>query len=233
MKSMDKNELMDQLAQHGYALMRPKSREPVEKLLENLLRQEDARFLEGFPVVFALALKEKTKLAWESAAWNPSREFSKKNERRLGVLFVMTDLLLKLFGLAREHHASRRALHLALKCKGVLELLPQLADLFNKSQTVKVDHLELSTERLKNNFRNYVVHREESGEVLKKRQALEFELLLSQLFTARQKELLKKKLEAKPMTKTEREYFCRVVNKRLKALANEELHQMARSLTVK
>ena len=26
MKSMDKNELMDQLAQHGYALMRPKSR---------------------------------------------------------------------------------------------------------------------------------------------------------------------------------------------------------------
>lgn len=34
-------------------------------------------------------------------------------------------------------------------------------------------------------------------------------------------------------TKTEREYFYRVVRKRLKALANEELHQFVRSLVLK
>jgi len=70
-------------------------------------------------------------------------------------------------------------------------------------------------------------------EVQKKKHALELELLLSEVFTARQKELLRKRLEGKTFTKTEREYFYRVVKKRLRALANDEVHQMAHVLLSK
>ena len=73
-------------------------------------------------------------------------------------------------------------------------------------------------------------HKDEALE--KKKHDLEFELLLSEVFTPRQKTLLRKKLEAKPLTKTEREYYSRVLKKRLKALANEELHALARRLLI-
>ena len=78
-----------------------------------------------------------------------------------------------------------------------------------------------------------MVYAPESKELEKKEHDFQLELLLSQFFTSRQKELLKKRAQNKPMTKTEKEYFYRVVKKRLKALANEELHQMARSLVEK
>jgi len=59
---------------------------------------------------------------------------------------------------------------------------------------------------------------------------MQLELLLSEIFTSRQKILLRKKAEGKPLSKTEREYFSRVVKKRLKALANDELHRFALNL---
>ncbi len=231
MKAMDKNQLMDQLAQHGYALMRPKSTESVEKLLRNLLQQDDVRLLEGFPVVFANLLREKDALDWEKKKWRPAEEFSKKAEHRLAVMLAFSVTLFKLFGLDKEY--SVRTLNLLFRCEKGNDVLGRVTEAFLKSEPVKMDELELSVERLKNNFRNYVVHNEGNEEGRKKRKALEFDLLLSQLFTPRQKELLRKRLEDKPMTKTEREYFYRVVKKRLKALANDELHQMARGLLTK
>ena len=224
---------MDQLAQHGYELMRPRSTEPGEKLLVSLLQQDDVRLLEGFPVVLAHLLREKERLEWENKKWPSLNEVSKKTKQRLAVMLVLSHLLFGLFGM-KEY--SLRVLKLLKRWTGAKEsgeFVKSFTGPFLKSQSVKMDNLELSTERLKNNFRNYVVHNEKGERDQKKRQVLEFELLLSELFTPRQKELLKKRLEAKPMTKTEREYFYRVVSKRLKALASEELHQMARRLVTK
>ena len=79
---------------------------------------------------------------------------------------------------------------------------------------------------LKTSFRNYVVHQADPGKEFEaQKNALEYELLLSELFTPRQKELLQKRLAGKKMTKTEREYYYRVVKKRLAALADPRLHQ--------
>ena len=75
---------------------------------------------------------------------------------------------------------------------------------FAKSEPVKVvDDVELSTERVKNNFRNYVVHAPGSVEAQEKKHALELGLLLAELFTPRQKEVLRKRIEGKTLTKTE------------------------------
>ena len=56
------------------------------------------------------------------------------------------------------------------------------------------------------------------------------EYALSQLFSPKQKELFKKKLEGTPLTKTEQEYYSRTVKKKVIALANPELHHLSRKL---
>jgi len=233
MKTTDKNQLMDNLAHYGYALMRPGMTDEPEEVLMQLLQQDDARLLEGFPVVLAHALEEKESLSWENRLWNPNKELSKKMEHRLAVMLALSHLLFELFGMRKY---SPRVLKLLARWMGAKEtgkLVKSLTGSFLKSEPVKTDGVELSTERLKNNFRNYVVHAPASEEAQKKKHALELELLLSEVFTPRQKELLNKRLEGKPFTKTEREYFYRVVKKRLRTLASEELHQMARNLLSK
>ena len=56
------------------------------------------------------------------------------------------------------------------------------------------------------------------------------EYALSQVFSTKQKELFKKKLEGLPFTKTENEYYSRTVKKKVVALANDELHNLAKTL---
>ncbi|MFO7599926.1 MAG: hypothetical protein R6X27_08975, partial [Candidatus Desulfacyla sp.] len=51
------------------------------------------------------------------------------------------------------------------------------------------------------------------------------------LFSAKQEELILKKLNGEPLTKTEREYYSRVVKKKLKALADKNLQELASRLT--
>ncbi len=54
---------------------------------------------------------------------------------------------------------------------------------------------------------------------------------LSILFAPRQKDLVLMKLRGERMTKTEREYYSRVVKKKLESVASEEMREVARALT--
>ena len=65
-----------------------------------------------------------------------------------------------------------------------------------------------------------------SGEKSREESALE--AALKQIFTERQKGLLFKRLNQEKLTKTETEYFSRVIRKKILALANEDLHRLAR-----
>jgi hypothetical protein len=56
------------------------------------------------------------------------------------------------------------------------------------------------------------------------------EYSLSQVFSPKQKELFLKKLKGEVLTKTEKEYFSRAVKKKVQALANADLHRLARKL---
>jgi hypothetical protein len=59
---------------------------------------------------------------------------------------------------------------------------------------------------------------------------MQLELALSYFFTPKKKDILKKRLRGDVLTKTENEYFSRVVNKRLKALSNNALHNYVKSV---
>jgi hypothetical protein len=53
---------------------------------------------------------------------------------------------------------------------------------------------------------------------------------MDQIFSAKQKELFLKKLNKGALTKTEKEYFSRVVKKKVSALADSELHSLSKKL---
>lgn len=228
MKSANKTELLQHLAQYGYALAVPRSPVSPEKVLEELLRQEDGRLLEGFPVVLAHALSEKEQLIWEKKSWSPEKEFSVKIRERWTGLMALSLLLFRLFGLPKAF--DDRTLALLTKCAEGEAALSALEKDFSGSGQVCAGDAELSAERLKNSFRNYVLLQAGDKGLQAQKEGLELELLFSELFTPRQKELLAKRLAGKPFTKTEREYYYRVVKKRLKALADERVHQTARKL---
>lgn len=228
MKNADKTELLEQLARYGYALAAPRSPADPEKVLTELLRQDDTRLLEGFPVVLANALSEKQSLVWESKSWSPEKAFSKKMKERWTDLMGLSLLLFRLFGLSKT--LEGRALRVLRKCSDGEATLSAMEKDFSGSGEVFVGTLRVSAERLKNSFRNYVLLQAGDKGLQEQKDALELELLFSELFTLRQKELLARRLAGKPFTKTEQEYYSRVVKKRLKALANERVHQLARKL---
>jgi hypothetical protein len=96
----------------------------------------------------------------------------------------------------------------------------------------------LSTERLRSALRRYAadLHTSTSArERAQNRQLRSFQLNLhlSTLFPPKQKELVLKKLQGEAMTKTEQEYYSRVVKKKLEALADTDLRKIAVTLTKK
>ena len=210
-------------------MLEPESDKP-EEVLKTLLEQKDYRFLEGFPVVFVNALRAKDQLEWETSDWSPNF-YSKRAKTLLPHLLAFTLLLFKFYKVGETF--ERRTSKLLSKFRSGKKVFRNVSQSFSESDSVRFDGFEFSPERLKNTFQTYAFQPVKKPELERKKQALEQELLLAQMFTVRQKALLKKKLDNQPFTKTEREYFSRVVKKRLQALADDELHQMARELVVK
>ena len=56
------------------------------------------------------------------------------------------------------------------------------------------------------------------------------DVYLDRLFSPKQKELVLKKRDGQAFTKTEREYYSRIVRKKLSAIASEKLVELARDL---
>ena len=82
-------------------------------------------------------------------------------------------------------------------------------------------------------FLYFYRHTEHANEKLRQRQSFNLHMHLSTLFSPKQKELVLKKAAGKSLNKTEREYYSRVVKKKLEALTNTELRRLATTLTKK
>ena len=228
MTTLKQHVLLEQLAAHGYPLMRPVRHSDPETVLESLLRQHESRVVEGFAVVLLNGLREKANLRWELPSWNPEKALGVVTSQRLARLLALSYVLFRLFGVEKSWQG--RVQKLLFKCKDGEETLQSVESHFMKSEPVAMNGFELSTERLKHTFRTYYVGAPQGLEDKERTRTLELELLLSELFTPRQKELLRKRAEGAQMTKTEKTYYYRTVSKRLKALASEEVHELARRL---
>jgi len=89
----------------------------------------------------------------------------------------------------------------------------------------------MSSERVKTVFINYYGETETRlNNLFSEKKQYDLQYSLSQIFSPRQKELIMKKLSGEKLTKTEREYFSRVIKKKILALANPELHALSQKL---
>ena len=84
---------------------------------------------------------------------------------------------------------------------------------------------------MKSAFKSYFKKADQSiNDFLSAKEEFGLEYALSQVFPPKQKELFMKKLKGDALTKTEKEYFSRVIKKKVQALANVDLHRLSRKL---
>jgi hypothetical protein len=105
--------------------------------------------------------------------------------------------------------------------------------------------MTISIKDIQNTLRDYTVKiknaapestsgtsdREDRKDTLQR--STELDACLDRLFSPKQKDLVFKKLNGESFTKTEREYYSRVVRKKLKAIANSQVGYIADRLTQK
>src|SRR3989338_3869885 len=217
------NELLKRVGSLGFPLFNVEEEKNINLTLAQVVGSEDQRLWEGFSVMLANAA-EKGSFDYERAA-----SYLKRSADRdyLESLLVLSLALYKVFNLK---FSWGKDLYVKLAPKKKKEFKVFLERL-RKGNELKVRDYIMSSQRLKAVFSNYFLQRQ-SGlkELLAVKEELGLEYALSQVFSPKQKDLFLKKLKREKLTKTEREYFSRVVKNRVLALANPELQRLAQRL---
>ena len=225
---MKKEELISALGALGYRLF-TKGNERVNSgkvldVLDELSGSEDSRLIEAYPVVLANCAHRGIKLDIRGLLSRHGQgSHSRSNIEKL--ILASCDLL------AEEGLDQPEGIEDILKT-----LRPKYGDLLKGEVVDLGTHRSVSTERLRRTLRRYAIdlERHESARKKDRRRQLrsfQMELHLSTLFPPKQKELILKKLKGDPLSKTEKEYYSRVVKKKLQGLANKELRKIALTLT--
>lgn len=216
---MDKNTLLKKVKELGYPLFEIEESIDANLTLAEVVKSGDHRLWEGFPVMLANTLEKD--------------------------LFNYTKVL-KHLKTNKENNLLRKLVMMSLALYSFLELEFSFVDRIHKSTYFDdtlfhnfLSHFKnkrdlpnfndgVSVERVTITFKNYYQHAEfDLKEVIEMQDEFEFEYAMSQIFSKKQKELFLKKLKGEKLTKTEREYYSRVVKKKVLALSNTDLHKLA------
>jgi len=221
---MENKQLLNKLNRLGYPLVETTDGFDVNETLAEVVKTNNGRYWEGFPILLANAAKE------EEFEYRKVEGFLKKKEEKenLKQLFLLSLALYKLNNLHFDWPSSygRSALEPEEKDK-----VRVFKNHLLKSTEFLVAGRRFSSERVKKTFQRYfTLESEEVKNISAKQEDLSLEFALSQVFSPKQKDLFLKKLKGEILTKTEREYFSRTVRKKTAALANSELHHLAQKV---
>jgi hypothetical protein len=214
--------LYSALSQYGYSLLQPDEFSDPNVLLARLSQSENPRLLEGFPVVLANALEShRDKVDLAAAEVKLPGEPARTRFRKLVWLsFNLFDV----FGLGNLKSAGYE------QVSGQSRLRAGVKKSVMANRPLILDKQKLDLERIKKTFLQYFLQGREdrtAEDKAKLREEFRQEYFLSLFFAPRQRDLLRKKLRGEVLTKTEREYFSRVVKKKLMALTDPDLQRMA------
>lgn len=210
----------ERLADLGFPLLDKDEWQNVNLTLADVVKSKDFRLWEGFPILLANSVEKGV------FDYNKVKSYLKKvsDKHRLTLLIVMSLALYKVLSL-KFVWATNLYKGLSEKDKKEVTLLYER---LLKEENIKIDNYSVSSQRIKHTFNNYFKSKQvEFKDLLSLKAEYNLEYSLSQLFSPKQKELFVKKLRKEKLSKTEREYFSRVVKKKLIALANSELHHLA------
>lgn len=230
MDTIDKELLLRDVGRYGYHLVQPQSAS-AEDVLHRMLLSDDGRVLEGVPVVLSHVLHS---VDQELDLQALEHSLPAGLQKRFRILSAVTYAFLFF---VPESEFARKALLQYLR-KREPALIDDVKEKLRSQAQLNVGaSMTLDGERLEKTFKNYVVEQfmERQTSMTKKlereRESV-FHESVSELFTDKQRELIFKMLNHEKLTKTEREYYSRVVKRRLKALRNPDLQSMAATLLV-
>lgn len=220
---MTDDNLLKSLSKLGFPMFEPSEELDVNKTLAEVVKSNDARLWEGFPVVLANA-GESYQFASDLVKQHlPTKALKERYHR----LILLSAAVYEYYHLSFSWLAKLKKKFSDEDKRRVKEWRNALA----RTQAPDWSGAELDPERVKGLFELYYEQKAEKDRRRKDRyEEFSLEYAMSQVFSPKQKELFKKKLEGDPLTKTEREYYSRTVKKKAAALANSDLHSLARKL---
>lgn len=230
---MEDNDLLKRVAKLGFDLFEAERGENADKTLADVVRSKNLRLWEGFPVMLLKAqvlgafpyeeVKKDLRELPEAKWFDELVVMSMVVYQTMGVEFAAAEGLKKKVSVSDEKYRI-------------------LEKNFAEEAEFKVGEWMMSSQRVKNTFQNYYKklgseNRDFKNLLESKYQELknefDLEFALAQVLSPKQRELFLKRLKGEKMTKTEREYFYRVVKKKVAALANGELHRLAQDMMSK
>jgi len=221
---MGKENLLKRLASLGFPLLEAEKDEEVNSVLADLVESHDLRLWGGFPVVLANSA-EKGLFDYGKAEEHLKSHSDKLD---LGLLVLLSLALYKTLGLK---FAWADKLYALFDNEDMKQQYEKYLAALKSNQDLAVQDGFMSSQRLKATFDNYFRQTQAHlDDLLSVKEVMGVEYSLSQVFSPKQKELFLKKLRNEKLTKTEKEYFSRVVKKRVLALATPELHRLAQKL---
>ena len=200
------------------------SDEQARVILDALAGADDPSLVARFPAVLAICARKGIELNnqdlfsryWESS---PKRQNLEK-------LLLISAWLLK-----RENIEAPKNLD-----KITDSFKRKYTDLFSGEICRLSNGIQISTKNMHQTLKayasNYNTITSRRAETLQPESA-KLHTYLDRLFSPKQKDLVFKKLNQESLTKTEREYYSRIVRKKLDAIANDEIRQIAETLTKK
>ena len=221
---IDKKELLKKVRLLGFSLLETEERVDANTTLAEVVKSKELRLWEGFPVLL-LNTAENGLFDYNEV----KKHLISAERKNLNYLLLMSLILYENLGLK------------FLWTKKIRRQIPFSEEVFSKKLKEFKKKLQfkfgatlMSATRLINIFQNYLQSKEKTfEETLSQKEELALEYALSQIFSPGQKEILLKKLNGEVLSKTEKEYFSRTIRKKVAALANEKLHQLAKNLNNK
>lgn len=219
---MKKEELFNKLELLGLPLFKVASLPDVHDVLAEVVKNNDVRLWEAFPLLLANSFKKG--LVRLNELENHMKKTS--DRARLRSLVTMSCVLYKYLKLKFEWVSNLKKSSLYNQ-----SLFNEFFERFRTRQDLVGNLKKVSSERVVHTFKTYFGATKDVDTYVQRREDFALEYALSQLFSKKQKELFMKRLKHEKLTKTEREYYSRTVKKKVSALANETLHKLALQLS--
>lgn len=228
MEPLEKELLLQDVARYGYQLVSPSSSSDPARVLHKMLTSDDGRVLEGVPVVLTNILLSNPEFDLEGV----ERDLPSALQKRFRLLAAVT---CQFIFWVEESDLARKSLQKYLK-KREPSVIESVKEKLQSHHKIPIGGgVILDEDRLEKTYRNYVVEQMKVSETnvarkLEDQRSTMLDEALTVLFTDKQKDLMIKLLNREPLTKTDREYYSRVIKPRLKALRNPDLQTMAATL---
>ena len=186
------------------------ARTDANRTLAEAVKSHERTYWEAFPLMLATAA-EKGELDLQRA-----ENLLNEQERRFLNLLVMVSL-----GLF-EHIRAGFDWRGRLGAKYPARMVTAFALKFREGGALELGGLRIPSADIKETFLTRFRGAETAADRLRRK--------MRRIFTARQAEIALKKLDGGRLGKTETEYYSRVIRKKAAALADEELHSLAKRL---